>query len=73
MKSAQQTAIFVVACMGIAIGFAAWAQPDDRDICVDACQQAKAQCVSVCGTHENPMECEEGCHEAQQECVDHCR
>jgi hypothetical protein len=54
-------------------GAAAWAQGDDRDSCVDACKQAKEQCVEICDTHANPVECDEDCQEAAHDCIRECR
>ena len=62
-------ALWVMAAAGTVV----WAQGSDRDLCVDACEQAKARCVATCGTHDNPMECEEDCQETIQACTRQCR
>ena len=45
-------------------GSTAWALDEEREACVEACHEAKAQCVDSCGTHDNPMECEADCRDA---------
>jgi hypothetical protein len=60
-------------CVMAAAGTVVWAQDADRDSCVDACQQAKARCVTTCGTHDNPMECEEDCQVTAEACTRQCR
>ena len=66
------TAIAVFGLMAAA-GTVAWAQGEDRDACVDACRQAQDQCVEICDTHANPVECEEDCQDAEQDCMRECR
>jgi hypothetical protein len=66
------TAITVSGLMVVA-GAAAWAQDEDRDSCVDACQQAKEQCVEICDTHSNPVECDEDCQDTAHDCIRECR
>ena len=68
----RMTAITVSSLMIVA-GAAAWAQDEDRDSCVNACQQAKAQCVEICDTHANPVECDEDCQDAARDCIHECR
>ncbi len=67
-----RTAIAVLGLMVIA-GAVAWAQGEDRDSCVDACQQTKERCVESCEMHANPVECEEGCQDAEEDCIRECR
>ena len=60
-------------CLMVVAGSVAWAQSEDRDSCVDACHQAKAQCVNTCDTHDNPVECDENCQDAGEDCIRQCR
>jgi hypothetical protein len=62
-----------VSSLMVVAGAVAWAQGDDRDSCVDACKQAKEQCVEICDTHANPVECDEDCQEAAHDCIRECR
>jgi hypothetical protein len=71
-RSKRMTAIAVLGLMTVASAVA-WAQSEDRDACVDACHQAEEQCVEICETHANPVECEEGCQDAAQDCIRACR
>ena len=71
-RSKSMTAIAAV-CAIVVAGAAAWAQDTDRNSCVEACRQAKAQCINTCDTHENPVECDEDCQEAAQDCTHQCR
>jgi len=59
-------------CVMAVAGTVAWAQSADRDSCVDACYQAKVQCVDTCDTHDNPVECDEDCQDAAEDCVRQC-
>ncbi len=58
----------------LAIGsFATRAQVIDSTPCQRSCYEQKAECVSACGTHPNPIECEESCHDQLQDCLKECR
>ena len=58
----------------LAIGsLATRAQVIDSTPCQRSCYEQKAGCVSACGTHSNPIECEEGCHDQLQDCLKECR
>jgi adenylate cyclase len=71
-QSKSMAAIAALFVMGV-VGSVAWAQSADRDSCVDACHQAKAQCVDSCDTHDNPVECDEDCQDAAEDCIRQCR
>jgi len=71
-RSQSMAAIAALLAMGVA-GSVAWAQSEDRDSCVDACNQAKARCVDICDTHDNPVECDEDCQDAAEDCIRQCQ
>jgi hypothetical protein len=70
-RSKLMTTIAVSSLMVVA-GAVAWAQGEDRDSCVEACRQAKEQCVDICDTHSNPVECDEDCQEVAHDCIREC-
>ena len=51
----------------------AWAQVIDSTPCERSCYEKKAACVSACGEHPDPIECEGGCEDALEDCVRQCR
>jgi hypothetical protein len=71
IRSKSIAAIAVLYVM-LVVGAVAWAQGADRDSCVEACHDAKIQCLNTCETHSNPMECDEACQEAAQDCTRQC-
>lgn len=73
MRVVVRAGLLVLTC-----GVALWsvvtaAQVIHTDSCRQACQERKSVCVSACGRHENPMECEEECHDALEDCLRDCR
>jgi len=73
MSRSKPMITIAASCVMVVVGTVAWAQSADRDSCVDACHQAKAQCVDTCDTHDNPMECDEDCQDAAKDCIRQCR
>ena len=73
MRILKPLAAVSVSCLMLAAGTAAWAQGDERESCIEACQRAKAQCIDICDTHENPVQCDQKCQEADQDCIRECR
>jgi hypothetical protein len=73
MSRLKPIAATAVLCLMVVVGSVAWAQSEEHDACVDACEQTKAQCVDRCDTHDNPVECDEDCQEAAQDCTRACR
>lgn len=57
--------------LGLAF-FSATAQVGDEDPCRSACRDAHSQCVTSCGAHSNPIECEAQCREQAQDCEERC-
>jgi hypothetical protein len=66
-------AVVAALCLMVAASSVAWAQSEDHDSCVDACNQTKRKCVDTCDTHDNPVECDEDCQAAVEECIRQCR
>lgn len=48
------------------------AQVIDGDACSDACYRAKEECITACGEHRNPMDCESECDDRFQDCLEAC-
>lgn len=71
-RSNPMLGIAVLYLMVVA-GSVAWAQRADRDSCVEACRQAKAECIDTCDVHDNPVECDEDCQDAVEDCIRQCR
>ena len=64
--------VLAAACLLAAWSFAPAAQVIEGDGCVQACFEQKAECVSACGEHSNPMECESECREQLEDCQRQC-
>ncbi len=66
--------LVVLAAVGLlaAWSFAPAAQVIDGNACVQACFEQHAACVSACGTHGNPIECEAECREQLDDCRRSC-
>jgi hypothetical protein len=67
----------LVALLTIAGFLAVWsfttsAQVIDATACQSSCTEQKSFCVTECGRHDNPVECEAGCHDALDECLQDC-
>jgi len=73
MSKSSAIAVIALSCLMAVTSAVAWAQIGDRDSCVDACQEAKAQCIDTCDSHDNPVECEEDCQDAAEDCIHRCR
>jgi hypothetical protein len=72
MRKSTTLVAIAVACLMVLAGAVAWAQSGGRDACVDACEQAKQECINRCDAHENPMECDEHCEDAEVDCIRMC-
>jgi hypothetical protein len=53
------------------IAYAAVSMPED-DSCRQSCRAEHAHCVSECGDHSDPIECEAACRRAAEECERSC-
>ena len=73
MDRFKRVAAVAVSGMIVFASAVAGAQDENRDACVDTCHQAREQCVEICETHANPVECEEDCQDAEQDCIRECR
>jgi hypothetical protein len=60
-----------MACLLALAGDTALAQ-EGADSCTAACRVAKERCVTACGEHDNPIECEARCTDQAQDCVEQC-
>ncbi len=71
MNRSKQISAIAASCLMV-LGFAASAQDEGRDACVEACREQNADCVSACGAHGDPIECEERCDDAVEDCIRNC-
>jgi hypothetical protein len=72
MSQSKSLTAIALMCLSFAAGTVARAQEEARDACVDACHEAKAQCIGTCDTRDNPVECDEACQETAQDCIEAC-
>ncbi len=49
------------------------AQVVDSSACEQSCYERKSICVSACGRHTDPVECEAQCHDELLDCLKQCR
>lgn len=69
----RRIAVTVLAAAGLALwSLTTGAQVIEGDGCRQACFAQKSECVSACGTHSNPIECEADCRDALNDCLDRC-
>jgi hypothetical protein len=73
MRRAILVALLAAAVVLAMWSFAGWAQLIDSTPCQKSCYEQKSMCVSACGTHANPVECEAQCDDQLDECLQQCR
>ena len=73
MRRVALIALLVVVGLVVIGGIATWAQVIDGSPCEHACYEQKSLCISECGEHPNPVECEAVCHDALPDCLKECR
>ena len=74
MRRSHLLGTLAATCL-LAVGmsvFTAWALDEDEGSCAAACREAKERCVTSCGTHSNPIECDDRCEEEAEDCVERC-
>jgi len=65
---------FFAACGAAVLGsLVVSAEVGEADACRSACQEQKARCVTECGAHPDPVECEADCRDALYDCQRECR
>jgi hypothetical protein len=72
MRRSILFAVLGAACLLAAWSFATWAQGLDSTPCQKSCYEQKSVCVSACGTHGNPVECDAQCHDQLTDCLRSC-
>ena len=73
MRRPVLVALLAAAWLVTMWGFATWAQVIDSTPCQKSCYERKANCISACGTGNNPIECEEQCGDQLHDCLRQCR
>ena len=74
MRRSSLMVTLAPACL-LAVGmsvFTAWALDEEENSCAAACRDAKERCLTSCGTHSNPIECDDRCEEEAEDCADRC-
>jgi len=66
-------AAIATACPMILAASTASAQVENRDPCVDRCDQIKEKCIEACDVHDDPVECDERCNDSSEDCLRQCR
>jgi hypothetical protein len=72
MRGSALVLLLAAACL-LATSFITWAQVIDSNPCQQACYEQKDVCVTKCGEHTNPVECEETCGNKLLDCLKQCR
>ena len=73
MRGAALVVLLAAACLVTIWSFITSAQVIDSSACEQSCYEQKSICVSACGTHTNPVECEAQCHDELLDCLKQCR
>lgn len=68
----------VLALLAAAVLVASWsfvtrAQVVDSTPCEKSCYEQESVCVSACGEHDDPVECEGQCEDQLDDCLEQCR
>jgi hypothetical protein len=72
MKTRVLTVLLLLAGALVLAFFSAHAQIDEQDSCRISCRAALSECLTRCGSHSDPIECEDGCQSGAQECESAC-
>ena len=72
MRRSILVALLAAACLAAIWSFSSWAQVIDSTTCERSCYAQKSACVTACGEHDNPVECEEQCDDQYQDCMEQC-
>jgi len=72
MRRAPLLFTLIAVCLIAMAGSPASALDEEYDACEAACRAAKVQCITSCGEHDDPMECDARCEEQAQECREEC-
>lgn len=72
MRRSSLLVALTTVCLIAMAGSPAMALDEEYDACEAACRAAKVQCITSCGEHDDPMECDAGCEEQAQACLEQC-
>jgi hypothetical protein len=72
MRVIRSSSVLMMACLFALAGYPASAQDEGHDSCAAACGDAREQCVTSCGEHDDPMECEADCEDQAEDCTERC-
>ena len=72
VRGSRLMVTLATACLLVMAVFTAWAQDEEEASCAAACREAKEQCVTSCGAHDDPIECDARCQEEAEDCVEQC-
>lgn len=72
MRRAVLVAMLGAACLLSLWSFGTWAQVIDSSPCEQSCYKQKSICVTACGEHTNPVECEAQCQDDLLDCLREC-
>jgi hypothetical protein len=73
MRRSILVTLLAALCLAAIWSFAGWAQVIDSTACERSCYEQKSVCVSACGAHTNPVECEAQCDDQLDTCLEQCR
>jgi hypothetical protein len=63
---------FLAAVFALAWASVTPANDPERFACERTCKEQEDDCLSYCGQHSNPVECQAECREVAQECAEDC-
>ena len=72
MRRSVRFALLSAVCVVMIWAFATWAQVIDSTPCEKSCYEQKSECVTACGEHTDPIECEGQCEDHLQDCLEQC-
>jgi hypothetical protein len=73
MRGSTGALLLGAACLIALWGVISSAQVIDSNACQRACYEQKGRCVTACGMHDDPVECDADCHDQLTDCVRECR
>ena len=74
MRRSSLMVTLATACL-LAVGmavFTAWALDEGEGSCAATCREAKERCLTSCGAHDDPIECDDRCQEEAEDCLERC-
>ena len=70
----RRAMVWEAVCLGLVVtgSSVGRAQGPGADVCERVCSEREASCITACGEHDDPIECEAACRDAAAACEREC-